>query len=86
MASQPEQAANGSLLPRRRSKEQHPKTHNDSAGQLNHSPDRQQDAFVWLGKLGWRRGLLLPGALLMAMSSELLSPFMFVNFGFPTFL
>jgi hypothetical protein len=31
-------------------------------------------------------GLLLPGALLMAMGAQLLAPFMFVNLSFPTFL
>jgi hypothetical protein len=32
------------------------------------------------------KGLLLPGALLVAISAELLAPFMFVDLRFATFL
>jgi hypothetical protein len=31
------------------------------------------------------RRLLLPGAFLMTMGAQLLAPFMFIDFGFPTF-
>jgi len=31
-------------------------------------------------------GLLLPGALLMAMGAQLLAPFVFIDLSFPTFL
>jgi hypothetical protein len=48
---------------------------------------RQQDALAELANSGNRAsGSLLPGALLMAMSAKLLSPLMFINLGFPTFL
>jgi hypothetical protein len=33
-----------------------------------------------------RERLLLPGALLMAIRAQLLAPFMFVDFGFPSLL
>jgi hypothetical protein len=43
------------------------------------------DTNTLLPLLGGEGNLLLPGAFLVAMQAQLLAPFVFVDFGFPTF-
>jgi len=43
------------------------------------------DANTLLPLLGGEGNLLLPGAFLVAVQTQLLAPFVFVDFGFPTF-
>jgi hypothetical protein len=59
--------------------------HVGSKGQKAQSRRGGTDSNTLLPLLGGEGNLLLPGAFLVAVQTQLLAPFMFVDFGFPTF-
>src|SRR6266568_2602248 len=65
----------------------HPWAFRFMANQAQKAQSRRSgtDANTLLPLLGGEGNLLLPGAFLVAVQTQLLAPFVFVDFGFPTF-